>query len=110
MGFLPSSTRNFGALSSRKFSTPRMLSSIQIIIKVAAHRNRRSRRSGYAYEARDIEGRVIFTGGASKGRQIPHITLLEVVSEAIYRAKNLGFSEVIILSNSRRLVQICNKA
>nr|POF06611.1 hypothetical protein CFP56_17341 [Quercus suber] len=37
--------------------------------------------------ARDMEGRVIFTGGASKGRQILYLALLEAVSEAIYKAK-----------------------
>ena len=82
----------------------------QLIIKVAAHRNRRTRRSGYAYEARDMEGRVIFTGGASKERQIPYIALLEAVSEVVFKAKNLGVNEIIILSNSRRLEQICNNA
>ena len=82
----------------------------QLIIKVAAHRNRRTRRSGYAYEARDMEGRVIFIGGASKGGQIPYLALLEAVSEAVFKAENLGVNEIIILSNSRRLEQICNKA
>ena len=82
----------------------------QLIIKVATHRNRRTRRSGYAYEARDMEGRVIFIGGASKGRQIPYLALLEAVSEAVFKAKNLGVNEVIIVSNSRRLEQICDKA
>ena len=55
------------------------------------------------YEARDMEGRVIFTGGTSKGRQSPYIALLEAVSEAVFKAKNLGVHEIIILTNSRRL-------
>lgn len=80
----------------------------QIIIKVAAHKNRRSRRSGYAYEAKSMEGRVLFTGGVSKGRKPPYLVLQEAVGEAIIKAKELGFNKLIILSNSRRLEQICN--
>ena len=80
----------------------------QIIIKVAAHKNRRSRRSGYAYEAKSMEGRVLFTGGVSKGRKPPYLVLQEAVGEAIIKAKELGFNKLIILSNSRRLEHICN--
>ena len=57
-----------------------------------------------------MEGRFISTGGASKGRQIPYIALLEAVSEAVFKAKNLGVHDIIILTNSRRLEQICNNA
>ena len=80
----------------------------QIIIKVAAYKNRRSRKSGYAYEAKSMEGRVLFTGGVNKGRKPPYLVLQEAVGEAIIKAKELVFNKLIILSNSRRLEQICN--
>lgn len=80
----------------------------QIIIKVAAHKNRRSWRSGYAYEAKSMEGRVLFTGGVRKGRKTPYLVLQDAMGEAIFKAKELGFNKVIILSNSKRLGQICN--
>ncbi|KAL0006647.1 hypothetical protein SO802_008149 [Lithocarpus litseifolius] len=81
----------------------------QIIIKVAAHKNRRSR-SGYAFEAKSMESGVLFTGGVSKGRKKPYLVLLDAVGEAILRAKELGFNKIIILSNSKRFEQICNGA
>ena len=81
----------------------------QIIIKVAAHKNRRSRRSGYAFEAKSMEGGVLFTGGVSKGRKKPYLVLLDA-GEAILKAKELGFNKIITLSNSKRFEQICNGA
>ena len=38
-------------------------------IKVAASRNRRTKRCGYAFEARKMDGTLLFRGGASSGRQ-----------------------------------------
>ena len=80
----------------------------QIIIKVAAYKNRRSRRNGYAFEAKSIEGGVLFIGGVSKGRKKPYLVLLYAMGEAIFKAKELGFNKIIILSNSKRFEQICN--
>lgn len=34
----------------------------KIILRVAAHKNRRSKRSGYAFEAKTLEGNVLFIG------------------------------------------------
>lgn len=62
------------------------------------------------YEAKDMDGRVLFLGGASKGRKPLYLVILEAVSEATIRAKELGFKKLIILSNGRRLEQICNKS
>ena len=75
---------------------------------VAAYKNRRSRRNGYAFEAKSIEGGVLFIGGVSKGRKKPYLVLLDAVGEAIFKAKELGFNKIIILSNSKRFEQICN--
>ena len=81
----------------------------QIIIKVAVQKNIKSR-TGFAYEAKSMEGAALFTGGVSKGRQNPSLVLLDVVGEAILKAKELGYYKVIILSHSKRFVQICNGA
>ena len=74
---------------------------------MAAYRNRRSRRSGYAFEAIKLNGSTLFTGGASCG---PHyLAIQDAFGEAILMAKELGFSRILTLSNStRRLKQVCN--
>ena len=49
-----------------------------------------------------MEGGVLFTGGDSKGRKKRYLVLLDAVGEAIFKAKELGFNKIIILSNSKR--------
>ena len=47
----------------------------QIMLKVAANKNRRSKRSGYAFEAKTLEGNILFIGGASSERKPQHLAI-----------------------------------
>ena len=38
-------------------------------------RNRRKKRCGYAFEARKMDGTLLFRGGASSGRQTQHLVI-----------------------------------
>ena len=75
----------------------------------AGYRKRSLKRSGYAYEAKNLEGITIFTGDASSGRKPYSLAIQDALVEAMIKAKDLGFRHVLILSNSKRLDQICNK-
>ncbi|KAL0003655.1 hypothetical protein SO802_011216 [Lithocarpus litseifolius] len=77
----------------------------QIILKVAAHKNKRSKTSGYAFKAKTLEVNVLFTGGASSGSKPHHLAIQDVVGEAIFKAMELGYNRILILSNSKGLVQ-----
>ena len=81
----------------------------QIILKVAAHKNRRSKRSGYAYEAKTLDGNELFFGGASCGRKNQQLAIQDAVGEAILKAMQMGYNKILILSNNNRLVQLCNQ-
>ena len=80
----------------------------QILIKVAAYRNRKSKRCGYAFEGIKLDGSTLFTGGASSGRQTQCLAVQEALAEVLIKAKDTGIKRIIILSNDRRLTQICN--
>ena len=41
----------------------------QVLIKVAAYRNRKSRRCGFAFETIKLSGGTLFKGGANSGRK-----------------------------------------
>ena len=81
----------------------------QVIIKVAAFRNRKTKRSGWAYAVITMDDAVILKGGESNGRKSSYQSSQEVVKEAIFKSKELGFSKMLILCNTKRLVQICNQ-
>ena len=78
-------------------------------MKVAAHKNRRSKRSGYAYEAKTLEGNELFSGGASCGRKTQQLAIQDAVGEAILKAVQMGYNKILVLSNNTRLVQLCNQ-
>lgn len=78
----------------------------QAIIKVAAYRNRRSRRCRYAFEAITMDGINLFTEGASSGRQSQHLANQEAVVEAMIKANEVGLRRIIIMCNCRRTLQI----
>ena len=65
----------------------------QIILKVAAHKNRRSKRSGYAYEAKTLDGNELFSGGASYGRKNQQLAIQDAVGEAILKAMQMGIQQ-----------------
>ena len=81
----------------------------QVIVKVVAFRNRKTKRSGQAYAVITMDGAVILRGGESNERKSSYQSSQEVVQEAIFKSKELGFSKMLILCNTKRLVQICNQ-
>ena len=62
----------------------------QILFKVAASRNRRTKRCGYAFEARKMDGMLLFRGGASSGRQTQLLAVQEVLMEALIKVNRIG--------------------
>ena len=59
------------------------------MIKVAAYKNKKTRRSGYAFEAKTMDGVVLFTGGASNGMKPHQLSIQDVVGEAIIKTVNV---------------------
>ncbi|KAL0006201.1 hypothetical protein SO802_013762 [Lithocarpus litseifolius] len=80
-----------------------------IILKVAAYKNKKTKKSGAAFEALTMDGVSIFSGGNSCGRKQHYLALQDVVSEAIFKAKELGFHRILILSTSTKLDKLCNR-
>ena len=62
----------------------------------------------FAYEALNQERVNIFSGGSSCGKKNHYLAIQGAVSEAVFKAKELGFNRILILSNSKGLDQICN--
>ena len=79
-----------------------------IILKVAAYKNKKSKKSGAAFEALNMEGVSIFSSGNSCGRKQQYLALQDAVSEAVFKAKELGFNRILILSTSMKLDKLCN--
>lgn len=81
----------------------------QLLIKVATTRNKRTKRSGFVVEARNLDKEILFKGGASSGKKIQHQVAQEALLEALIKAKELGYQRLFIVSNDRYLVNLCNK-
>ena len=58
---------------------------------------------------RICRGRLMFCGVASSAAGSAYGASQEALVEASIKARNAGFHQVLILSNSRRLVQTVNK-
>ena len=78
------------------------------MIKVETYRNRKTR-SDYAFEVKTMEGVVIFRDGESNGGKSHHLLIQEAMEDAIIKTKELGYTKMLILCNSKRLVQICSQ-
>ena len=81
----------------------------QVIIKGAAWRNRKAKRSGWAYEVKATDGSVLLKAGESNGRKYAYQSTQEALMEAIFNTKELGFSKMLILCNCKMLTQACSK-
>lgn len=81
-----------------------------IMLKMAANKNRKSKRSGYAFETKTLEGNILFTGGASSGKKPQHLAIQDATREAIVKDAELGYYRILIVSNSKGLVQVCNRS
>ena len=79
------------------------------MIKIAGVRRKRARRSACAYEAKNMQGETMFFGVASSAADSAYGASQEALVEPSIKARNTGFHQVLILSNSRRLVQTVNK-
>lgn len=62
----------------------------QLIIKIAG-----ARRSGFAYEAKNMQGVIIFYGGLSCAVGSALIAIQEAMVEAAIKARNLGYSQIL---------------
>ena len=80
----------------------------QIIIKIACARLRRSKRTVYAYEAKDRQGNLIFNGVSSCGVANATQAVQEAMVEAIVKARSLGLSRVMFLTNCKRTMEVVN--
>ena len=57
---------------------------------MAATKNKRTKRSDFAVDARNLDGAILFKGGASSGKKKQHQVAQEALLEALIKAKELG--------------------
>ncbi|XP_030966604.1 uncharacterized protein LOC115987239 [Quercus lobata] len=81
----------------------------QLIIKLAGAKRKRAKRSAYAYEARNLQGEVVFCGIRSCATGSIVGAVQEAIVEAAVKAKNLGYQQILMLSNCKKLVQVVDK-
>ena len=81
----------------------------QLVIKVAAFTNRKTKRSGYAFEAITVAGRNLFTGGASCGEKSYCLAIQDAVGESMVKALELGYNRLLFLNCCKGLTQVCNQ-
>ena len=100
----------FGCLSSSShcsLSKHRVDSKVggpwQLIIKVAAAREKRHNRTGLAYEAKSIQGVVVVQGITSSTGKLISIAIQEAMIEEAVKARSLGFNHFLFLCGSREL-------
>ena len=78
-------------------------------IKIARPKKRRPKRTAYAYEAKNLQGTVMFSGSVSCGAPTSTAATKEALVEAVVKAKNLGFCRILFLCCSNKIVQVCNQ-
>ena len=78
------------------------------MIKVETYRNKKTR-SDYAFEVKTMQGAVIFRGEESNGGKSHHLSIQEAMGDAIIKTKEQGYTKMLIICNSKRLVQICSQ-
>lgn len=79
-----------------------------LIIKIAGVRKKRVQRSAYSYTAQNIQGATVFKGCTSSAAGSAYGALLEALMEAAVQARIHGFNQILVLSSSKRLVQLFN--
>ncbi|KAK9991678.1 hypothetical protein SO802_026663 [Lithocarpus litseifolius] len=95
-------------LSSPFFVSQSMGGHWDLIIKISGTKERRSGRSGLAYEAITPQGLTIFKGGASCAAAIAVEPTQEALVEAALIAKTFGFVRILFLSSRKGIVKACN--
>ena len=81
----------------------------QLIIKIAGAKLKKTKRIAYAYEAKNLQGEIMFSGVASCAASSAYGAALEALVEAALKARNMGFHRVIFLSSSKSIVQMSNR-
>ena len=80
----------------------------QLIIKVAAAREKRHNRTRLAQEAKSIQGDVVMQGITSCTGKLISIAIQEAMIEAAVKAWSLGFNHFLFLCGSKRAVNVTN--
>uniref|UniRef100_A0A7N2QXU8 Uncharacterized protein n=1 Tax=Quercus lobata TaxID=97700 RepID=A0A7N2QXU8_QUELO len=86
----------------------RELMGISLIIKVVGARRKNPNRCGYVSEAINLQGDLIFSGGASCAADSVLAAVQEATMEASIKATTLGYRQILVLSDCKRLVQVSN--
>ncbi|XP_050241346.1 uncharacterized protein LOC126690274 [Quercus robur] len=81
----------------------------RLVIKVAASINRKTKRSAYAFEATTVDGRRLFTGGASCGRKTYCLAIQDAIGESMIEALELGYNRMLVLNCCKDLTQVCKQ-
>ena len=64
----------------------------------------RVKRSAYAYEALNSQGTIVFSGCHSSAADSAYGALMEAMVDAAMQARGCGFSQLLFMSSSKRLV------
>ena len=81
-----------------------------MLIKVAGVRKSRFKKSAWAYEAKDHQRVIRFYGVASSKVESTNGVVQEALMEAVITVRNYGFQRTLILTNSKKLVQLISKS
>ena len=76
------------------------------IIRIAGVRQKRVKRSAYAYEALNSQGTIVCSGCHSSAADSAYGALLEAMVDAAMQARRCGFSQLLFMSSSKRLVSV----
>ena len=79
-----------------------------MIIKVVGARRKNPNRCGYAYEAINLQGDLISSGGASCAADSVLGAVQKAIMEASIKATTLGNRQILVPSDCKRLVQVSN--
>ncbi|KAF3963607.1 hypothetical protein CMV_012021 [Castanea mollissima] len=80
----------------------------QVLIKIAGRKRKQTNRSAYAYEARTVQGNCIFLGTFSCAAKTALSATQEALMDTLLKARDMGYQRILVLCNSRRLVQVSN--
>lgn len=92
-----------GKCQKPKSKVPTFNQDWPILIKLVASRNRRTKRCRYAFEARKMEGNLLFRRRASSGRQTQHLAIQEALVKALNKSTELGLHRVVIVITDKKL-------
>ena len=82
----------------------------QLLIKIVGTRNPRLNRSAWAFEAKDPQGVIRFYGVHSSNASTIKGAVQKALLEAVFTVKNHGFTQILILTNSKDLIQLVTKS